>query len=166
MLGNTAPSSDSSVIEAAGRGGRGGGRGRVGEGGGHVRVCEDGGRGRGGSRSRGGGGRTESRGGHGSGSGELPTSTTAAPTSTTILTTVAAGRPEPSNIVTALNDNLNLPTHECSSCLQETIQGASAVGNRLVLSFSKCPASQADDRHVWVQKSQPPLLVASTGKYL
>ena len=156
MLGNAAPSSDS-VIEAPGRGGRGGGRGRVGEGGG---------RGRGGGRSRGGGGRTESRGGHGLGSGELPTSTAAPTTSTTISTTVAAGRQEQSNNVTAPNDNLNLPTHECSSCLRETIQGASAVGNRLVLSFSKCPASQADDRHVWVQKSQPPLLVASTGKYL
>ena len=155
MLGNAAPSSDS-VIEAAGRGGRGGGRGRVGEGGG---------RGRGGGRSRGGGGRTESRGGHGLGSGELPTSTAAPTTSTTILTTVAAGRQEPSNNVTAPNDNLNLPTHECSSCLRETIQGASAVGNRLVLSFSKCPASEVDGRHVWVRKSQPPLL-ASAGKYL
>ena len=90
MLGNAAPSSDS-VIEAAGRGGRGGGRGRVGEGGG---------RGRGGGRSRGGGGRTESRGGHGLGSGELPTSTAAPTTSTTILTTVAVGRQEPSNNVT------------------------------------------------------------------
>ena len=123
------------------RGGRGGGRGRVGEG-------DD--QGRGGGRSRGGASRTESRGGHGLGSGKLPTST-AAPTSTTIITTVAAGRQEPSNSITALNDNLNLPTHECSSCLRETIQGASAVGNRLVLPISKWSASEADGRHVWVR---------------
>ena len=65
LPGNAAPSIDSAT-EAAGRGrGRGGGVGR----------------------GRGGRGRTESRGGHGLVSGE--STTTAAHTSTTIITTVA-----------------------------------------------------------------------------
>jgi hypothetical protein len=138
LPGNAAPSIDSAT-EAAGRGrGRGGGVGR----------------------GRGGRGRTESRGGHGLVSGE--STTTAAHTSTTIITTVA-GRQESSKLTAAPNDNLKSASHDCSSCLQETIQGAAAVDDGFVLPFSICPASSVGGPHIWVRKSQPPP-AASTGK--
>ena len=44
-----------------------------------------------------------------------------------------------------------MATHECSGCLQETIQGATEVDARLVLPNSICTAPGG--RHTWAKKS-------------
>ena len=44
-----------------------------------------------------------------------------------------------------------MATHECSACLQETIQGASEVVGFLVLPISSCPASGGV--HTWMRKT-------------
>ena len=100
-------------------------------------------------RGRGGRDRTESRGGHGLVSGEL--TTTVAHTSTTIIITVAR-RQESSKLTIAPNDNLKSTTHDCSSCLQETIHGAAAVDDGFVLPFSIFYASGVGGPHIWVRK--------------
>ena len=50
-----------------------------------------------------------------------------------------------------------MATHECSACLQETIQGASEVVGFLVLPISSCPASGGV--HTWMRKT------STTGYY-
>ena len=53
-------------------------------------------------------------------------------------------------------ENLKSATHDCSSCLQETIQGAAAVDDGFLLPFIIFPASGVGGEHIWVRKSQPP----------
>jgi hypothetical protein len=50
-----------------------------------------------------------------------------------------------------------MATHECTGCLQETIQGAIELVDGIVLPHSICPAP-GGGRHSWVRKSQPPAL--------
>ena len=52
---------------------------------------------------------------------------------------------------------IDMATHECSACLQETIQGASEVVGILVLPISSCPASGGV--HTWMRKT------STTGYY-
>jgi len=50
-----------------------------------------------------------------------------------------------------------LATHECSTCLQETVQGAATVADGFVSQFSMChiPGLVGNDRkHIWVRKPQ------------
>ena len=50
-----------------------------------------------------------------------------------------------------------MATHECTGCLQETIQGAIELVDGIVQPHSICPAP-GGGRHSWVRKSQPPAL--------
>ena len=56
---------------------------------------------------------------------------------------------------------LHMATHECSACLQETIQGATDVVGTLVLPNSVCTAP-GGGRHSWARKTPP----AVQGNYL
>ena len=54
-----------------------------------------------------------------------------------------------------------MATHECTGCLQETIQGAIEFVDGIVLPHSICPAP-GGGRHSWVRKSQPPQTASAT----
>jgi hypothetical protein len=53
------------------------------------------------------------------------------------------------------------PTHYCSGCLKETVQGASVVEDPVVLATSLCTAPGTDGRHTWTPSSMPAAAVAA-----